>query len=59
MDKTCTSLDRQNLVLGELLKKNCPSPSYTKGNVPKELTSTSGIAGFENAWRHGCERKDF
>lgn len=49
-DKAHISLDRQNIFQDKLLQENCPSPSYTERNVPKELTSTLCIAGFENVW---------
>ena len=60
MDKTCTSLDRQKFIVqGELLQENCPSLFYTERNVSRELTLTLSIAGFENVWRHGGERKAY
>lgn len=56
MDKACTSIDRQNIVQGELLH---PSPYYTERNIPKEFTLTLGITAFENAWELGGERKAY
>ena len=33
-----------------------PLPFVYRENVPKELTSSLGKAGFENVWRHGGEK---